>query len=61
VIGEADELSEFSVDRREDGRQLLDQGDVEPSRPQGLGHLEPDVAGTHDHRPLGPTREHLVE
>jgi hypothetical protein len=47
----ADQAAQLRVDGGEDLGQLLDLGDREPPRDQGLRHLQPDVAGPDDRRP----------
>jgi hypothetical protein len=56
-----DERTEFGVDRGKDIGKLLDDGHGEPARPQGLRHLEPDVAGADDDRGLGRSRQRFVQ
>ena len=53
--------AELRIDRGQDIRKLLDDPHGEPARPQGLRHLEPDVAGADDDRALGPSRQRLVQ
>ncbi len=45
-----DQGTKAGVDGREHLGELLELGDGQPSGPQTLRHLEPDVARTHDHR-----------
>ncbi len=55
-----EESAEFGVDRRHDGGRLLKHGDRHASTRERIGHLQPDVAATHDHRRAG-TPQALVE
>jgi hypothetical protein len=57
----ADERAEVGIDRREDSRELLDDGDVQSACAECFGHLEADVAGTDDRGALRSTREGRVE
>ena len=43
--------AQLRVDGGQHLGQLLDLGDRQPPRDQGLGHLQADVAGADDHRP----------
>ena len=48
-----DQRAQARVDGREHLGELLELGDREAPGRQALGHLEPDVAGAHDHRAGG--------
>ena len=45
-----DQRTQARIDGREHLGQLLELGDRQPTGRKALGHLEPDVARTHDHR-----------
>ena len=45
-----DRIGHVGVDERQQPRLALDDGRGQPARPEGLGHLEADVAAADDHR-----------
>jgi hypothetical protein len=58
----ADQLAELGVDGGHGRRGLLDHGDLKVVAGEGLGHLQADVAGPHDHRPARPAgRDGLLD
>jgi hypothetical protein len=56
-----EQLAEVEVDGGHDRGGLLDQGDGEAAGGERLGHLQADVAATHDHYRAGAGSEGLVE
>jgi hypothetical protein len=50
-----DHKAERWINRRQHRLATAKQGDVKPSLPEGIRHLQPDIARANEHRPFGLT------